>query len=342
MKDQDRKKLENYFEFFLIILFLLLFFFVIRAYLLPIFLAAALVFLTYPVYNILHNRLKSKDIAATIVLFGVLFLIVAPIYFVSNTIINQSNNLINTGQEALEKVDLSTCKFEFCRQIEANIQLLDFEIGVYLERFGNFLFDSSPVIIESVSSFVISLIIFILAVYYLLRDGDRFVIYIRRIIPMKENYKSALFQKFREATLAVFMNNIFIAIVQGTLTGIGFWLFGISNPFFWGVIASFFALIPFIGPSIIWWPGAIYLLLTNDWLFGFGLIIYGLTVVGLSDNILRPLLLGDRMKVHPFLIFLGIFGGIELFGFLMGLFIGPLVISFLIALLDLYKLDFSN
>lgn len=342
MEFKDKHKVEGYFEFFLIVLFLLIFFFLIRSYILSLLLAASLVFLFYPVYKRVLDKVKIKEIAASIVLVLVIFVILVPIFFATLSILDQTSRLLNSGEDILGTVDLSGCGLQVCSQIEDVLSSFSFELEYLFSRFGDFLVNSSSQIISSVSNLAINLFLFILAVFYLLRDGDKFLRYLKRITPMKSEYKEALFIKFRQATTVVFVNNILIALVQGSLTGIGFWIFGLENPLFWAIIASLLAIIPYVGPSIVWVPGSIYLLLSQNMFGGIGLIIYGLVIVSLADNVLRPILIGERIKIHPLLIFLSIFGGMELFGFFMGIFLGPILVSFLIALLDIYKLDFDT
>ncbi len=157
---------------------------------------------------------------------------------------------------------------------------------------------------------------------------------------MKNEYKNALFIRFREVTMAVFVDSILIAIIQGTLVGLGFALFGISSPIFWGVIASFFALVPMIGSTVIWIPAVIYLFFINNIYMAIGLAIYCVVIVGFSDNVIHPILLKQKISVHPFLILISILGGIEIFGFI-GIFLGPIIISLLISVLNLYGLEFT-
>jgi predicted PurR-regulated permease PerM len=181
---------------------------------------------------------------------------------------------------------------------------------------------------------------FVLGYFFFLRDGDELMRYIKRILPLQSSHKEALLLRFRDVTLAVFVDNLFVAFLQGSLVGLGFWIFGLQAPIFWGVIAMFFALIPFIGTSVVWLPAALYLALTGKWITAVLLTLYGMIVVGLSDNVTRPLLLKGKIQVHPFLILLSILGGIEVFGVFMGLFIGPMIVSFLISVIQLYQLDY--
>jgi len=195
-------------------------------------------------------------------------------------------------------------------------------------------------IFSSISKIFVNLFIFILALFFLLKDGENFLRYFKRLIPMKNEYKNALFLRFKDVSEAVFKDTILVAMIQGILVGIGFYLFNFSSSIFWGVIAAFFALIPLIGTAIIWLPAVVYLFLNDQLLFSILFLLYGTIIVGLSDNILRPFMLKGKIKVHPFIILISILGGLEVFGFL-GIFVGPVIISLLISVFQLYKLDFN-
>lgn len=333
-------RIEDYFEFFVLFFFIVLFFYIIQDFLLVLFIASTIVFLTYPIYTFLSRKTRNNTISALLILFMVLVLLILPIGFVSYTMYQQSDMLYSSSISALENIDLSSCSVDVCRQLQEQLPKLDLTFEKGLDLVVSFLSNSSVQIFSSITSVVLQFVIMILAVYFLLKEGHNLVKYLRRIIPMREKYKDALFKKFRVASLAVFVDNILVAIIQGTLTGIGLWIFGISNPFFWAIIASLLAIIPYLGPTVVWLPSAMYLIFSGNFFAGIFLIIYGATVVGWSDNILRPLLLRGKMKVHPFLILLSILGGINTLGIFMGIFIGPIIVSFLVAIIDIYKIDF--
>ena len=152
-------------------------------------------------------------------------------------------------------------------------------------------------------------------------------------VGLKKTQARRIYYRLREITHGVVYGYILVGVIQGAAGAIGFLLFGISSPLFWGVIMMVFALIPFLGTGIVWGPAALILIfdgVTTDsstflWK-GVGLLVYGFFIVGGLDNLLRPKLMGEKAKIHPLIIILGIFGGIIFFG-PMGVVVGPLVLS---------------
>jgi predicted PurR-regulated permease PerM len=126
------------------------------------------------------------------------------------------------------------------------------------------------------------------------------------------------------------------AMAQGTLGGAMFWLLGFSNPLFWGVVMALLAVVPLLGAFVVWVPAAAYLALTGDWGKAAILVAWGTVVVGGADNLLHPMLAGDRMRLHTVPTFFAIVGGIMLFG-AAGLIIGPLVVTLTLTLLEIWR-----
>lgn len=339
MYDKEIRRIENYFEVFLIVTLVFLFFLIIQEYLMALLLSATCVFLTRDTYLRLAKKTKNPAFAAFMLIFLILVIIVVPSYFLLSSVISETSNLITFGNEALHSDKLSECDFNFCRTIENNIEFVDTIIQTIIQRAGEYLTNSYSMIIGSVTKFFIGTFIFILGYFFLQKDGDKFMKYVRRIIPMKEEYKTALFMRFKDVTTEVFRDSILVAMVQGGLVGIGLWFVGMNSPVFWGIVASFFALIPMIGAGIVWVPVNIYLFLIGDYVNGIILLLYGTIIISFSDNVIRAYLLNKKVSIHPFIIFLSIMGGLEVFGF-MGIFLGPVIISLLISVLQLYKLDF--
>jgi predicted PurR-regulated permease PerM len=333
-------KAENYFEVFLIIFFLSLFIYIIKEFLFAIFLAITLVFIFYKPNRLLTKLIRIRSISAIIMMLISLALIILPTYFIGVALVKESNDLINSGTKVYQEVSIENCDYYICEKIKKNTIYLNFNIEDLIKKVGQFFFNSITDIFNSITNWLINLFIFILAFFYLLVDGERFVKYLKKIVPMKNEYKEAMFKRIKEVSLAVFIDSIFVALIQGGLVAIGFWVFELNSPIFWGIIASFFALIPLVGTAFVWIPALIYLILIKQYVFAISFFAYCILVVSLSDNIIRAILMKHKIKVHSFLILISILGAIQVFGFI-GIFLGPLIISLLISILQLYNLDFK-
>lgn len=181
--------------------------------------------------------------------------------------------------------------------------------------------------------------VLLFVMYYGFKDGRRFVQFIYDSMPLREVYKDRLFRESQEVIDAVFVGNILVSVVQGTLGGLGFWAFGIPNPVFWGFVMTILAILPIIGTPVVWVPAGIILIAIGDTFAGVGILIYGLLIVSTVDNFLKPKIIGDRSQVHPAVVLLGVVGGLWVFG-AIGFLLGPLILAIFGVLLGLFKADF--
>ena len=152
---------------------------------------------------------------------------------------------------------------------------------------------------------------------------------------MSRKHKKLLFQNTERVTKGVIYGQILTAIIQGGIAGIGFIIFGVSNPIFWGFIMMILAFIPVVGAWLIWWPAVAISIAQGNYVTGIGLAVYGLIIVSNVDNLVRPKLVGDRAKLHPALVLIGVLGGLKLFGFI-GMLIGPVFFSILFVFFKVY------
>lgn len=332
-------KVENYFEVFIISLLLGLFFYLIQGFIVALFLAVSFVFIFYKPQQILTKKTKNKTVSALFIIFVTITLILLPIYMLTSSLIQETSSIIQNTGEIVNNLNLENCTYQFCDTLKNNVNIIDLKFETIIRRTGEYIINSFSQIFNSIANIILNFFIFILAFYYLLVDGESFLQSIKKIIPMKNDYKDALFYRFKDVTLAVFVDSIFVAIIQGTLVGIGFKIFGIGSPIFWAMIASLFALIPMIGTAFVWFPAVLYLFYQNHHISALLLLLFGAIIVSLADNIIRPFLIKQKIKVHSFLILLSILGGMQAFGFI-GIFLGPIIISLLITIFQLYKLDF--
>ncbi|OHV12731.1 AI-2E family transporter [Kushneria phosphatilytica] len=187
---------------------------------------------------------------------------------------------------------------------------------------------------QNTLQFVISFGVMLYLLFFLLRDGVTLARRIRQAIPLSPRQKHQLLSKFIAVTRATVKGNIIVAATQGALGGIAFWLLGIEAPLLWGVVMAFLSLLPAIGAGLIWAPVAIWLMAIGDIGRGVILIAVGVLVIGMVDNVLRPILVGKDTKLPDYVVLISTLGGMALFG-INGFVIGPLIAALFISAWDL-------
>jgi len=193
------------------------------------------------------------------------------------------------------------------------------------------LVSSSGAVVLGAVGTIVSFLLMLFVLFFVLRDGPALANKVVGMLPIESRRRTRLWQHLQDVTRAVFMGIGLTALAQGFLVGIGFWIAHLPSPLVFGVIAALFALIPVIGTSIVWGPGALYLASQGAFGHAIFLVVWGVLVVGTADNVLRPLLISGRADVPTLAVFIGVVGGLSAFGFI-GLFLGPIVLGLLIAL----------
>ena len=183
--------------------------------------------------------------------------------------------------------------------------------------------------------FAVSFCIMLYLLYFFLRDGQQLAHRIRDTIPLLPIHKEELIQKFATVIRATVKGNLVVAAAQGALGGMIFMVLGIQGAVLWGVLMAFLSLLPAVGASLIWGPVSIYYLATGAITKGVVLTLYGILVIGLVDNLLRPLLVGKDTKLPDYVVLISTLGGMALFG-LTGFVIGPVIAALFIASWDIY------
>jgi predicted PurR-regulated permease PerM len=216
----------------------------------------------------------------------------------------------------------------------SNLGALQERMAAGLQKGSEFLAGLAINFGQSTADFVVNLAVMLYLLFFLLREGDALSHRFKAAIPLRENQRNELMQKFTVVIRATVKGNILIALLQGALGGLVFWFLGISAPLLWAVVMAFLSLLPAIGAGLVWMPVAIYLLATGALWQGVTLIAFGLLVIGLVDNLLRPILVGKDTKLPDYVVLISTLGGIEVFG-LNGFVIGPVIAAMFIAVWDL-------
>lgn len=187
---------------------------------------------------------------------------------------------------------------------------------------------------QNALDFFVSFFIMLYLLFFLLRDGRALGHRVRAAVPLRDDLQRNLFHKFTDVVRATIKGTIVVAIVQGALGGLMFWFLGIQAPVLWAVVMAFLSLLPAVGTALVWVPVALYLLASGAVWQGVLLIVYGVLVIGLVDNVLRPVLVGKDTKMPDYIVLIATLGGMAIFG-LNGFVIGPLIAAMFMAAWDI-------
>ena len=324
----NHQKSELYFLLILLVGIFILTFFIFKPFLYALVLAMVFTTVFEPVHKKALTITREKQgLAALLATVAVLIIVVAPITFLGIQIFQEATRLYSSidVEDAVQNL-----KRFFPIPIEFSI-----DINQYVRQGLNWLLQHLGSLFSNVAKVMLGVFVFLVALYYLFKDGQKLKGAVIALSPLQDIHDKTIFSKLKLAINSVIKGNLVVAFVQGILTAVGFAIFGVPNAALWGSVAAIAALIPGIGTALVLTPAILYLFLSGETLFAVGLLLWGITAVGLVDNFLGPKLVERGMRLHPFLILLSILGGIGFFGPL-GFLLGPLILSLLFALLEIY------
>jgi predicted PurR-regulated permease PerM len=212
------------------------------------------------------------------------------------------------------------------------------EVGKFV---GLFLFQQASSIASNVFKFFVYFFFMLLIIYYLLFDGDKLIAFIIDLSPLPKEQDEKLIQKFKDMAGAILIGNGLCGLIQGVAGGIVFFLFGFNSPFLWGVIMALLAFLPIIGIGVVFIPVALYLFLKMRIASGIFFVVFYIILSGGIEYLLKPKLVGQRVKMHTLLVFFSIIGGLKMFG-ILGIIYGPLVATAFLTLTDIYYTSYQK
>lgn len=307
-------------------------------------------------YRGLLRAVKRRGIAAGVMLIGILLIFFLPLFFILSVLVRD----VTEFASGLATVDVEGVIAGFLESfltglgVQADPESLH-QTAADLATAGrsqlaDWLRDFAASLLGLVFNVLVGLFIFGFTVYYGFVDGERFVRAVRGMIPLREPEKNLLMNEIRSVTNAVFIGHLLIALIQALLGTVGFLILGVADSFFWGFVMLILAIIPIVGPFLVWLPIGLYLLFSdqpvggvfssNPAFAGLGILLVVGPIVSTIDNVLRPKLIGSRADVHPFLILIGALGGLFVLGF-TGFIVGPLVLALFVATLRVYRQHWS-
>jgi predicted PurR-regulated permease PerM len=311
----------------------------------PLLWAMFLAFLLHPLYVRLTKRLGGrKHLAAFLLTALTVVVIIGPLTGLGTAFVAQVNDLLQQAQSAVggqtkdNVLDLTKVP-----RVQEALAWLDRTFNIDVTQVRTWAAQGSRSLLQALAAMsgrvflgaigaVVGFVLMTFMMFFFIRDGAEMIRTLRDLIPMSESYKDKLFDHLAGVTRAIVYGTGLTALIQGTLVGISFLIVHLPSPVVFGVIAALAALLPFGGSALVWVPAALVLALQGRWGATIFMVIWGGLLVSLVDNVVRPMLVSGRAAVGTLTVFIGVLGGVAAFG-AIGLFLGPVVLALIIALI---------
>ena len=289
-----------------------------------------LAYMLNPLYLIVLKVVREKNISALIIVLLLLFLIFLPIWFLFPVIVKQ----VFEAYSFMQKVDLFGFLKPILPQASSNDTLA--LLNTFMSNSISSIFSKFSQILLDLPNLLLKLTVTLFVFFFAMRDSNKLKEYARGISPFSSELEKRLSTQFKEITNSVIYGHIIVGILQGILTGIGLLIFGVPNVLLLTAIAVLASVLPIIGAWLVWIPAGIYLLTSGHTGAGIGLMIYGAVFISWVDNVIRPYIVSRRTNLSSGIVLIGMIGGLMVFG-VLGLVLGPLILAYVIVILDAYK-----
>jgi len=292
-------------------------------------------YIFYSSYQKVRTKINSPDLSALIVVITSFVVFVIPPLLLLPLFIRQ----LFESYLSLRGADFSLIVFKLFPSL-ASSPAISAEVIASMSHFNSnlsalllSLFES---IFQNIPEIILGLVVLLFTFYFGLREGAKFKEYISVLLPVAKDAKKTLYEKFEKVTDSVLFGHLIIGIAAGIIAGIGYFMFGVPNALLLTVATILVSIVPVVGAWFIWIPVDLFLFINGDNVAGMQLLIYGLFVINWVETFLRPVVIAERSEMNAAISIIGAMGGIYAFG-LIGFILGPLILAYLILLIELYK-----
>jgi predicted PurR-regulated permease PerM len=346
----NERKLSR--TFFVVVLLgtTVIFFRMVRIFFVPVLLAAVFASLFYPLYEAFLRIFRGKRTLASFACCFVLLLgLIGPLYLVADLVTREAIDFYRTFHERIGAFFQAGAAGPLGRlrnlPLVRQLGLDRIDLQSALQNVASSAGPFAAALIKRTSQGTIQVVILLFTtlftMFYFFRDGKDLLRRIRSLIPLDREHKNAIVARFSSVAKATVKGTLLIALVQGTLSGLTLWIFGVGSPFLWGVVATLTAVIPLVGAWLVLYPAAFIQIATGHLWQGIGILLVTVIVIVNVDNVMRPRLVGQETGMHDLMVFFSTLGGIAMFG-PMGFIVGPMVAALFLSLLDIYSVEFRE
>jgi len=332
MEEKDIKKLTLPFA---IICLGILALFIIKPIAVPIVIGLLLAYIFYPIYEKLHKKINSKNLSAMSLAILILLVVLVPILLLMPLFIRQVFEFYLSLKGADFSVIITTLFPSIASNPSIYAEVIS-SISHFSSNISAFVLNIFQGTILKIPQLLFGVVILLFTFYFSLKESENVKGYFSTFFPFKADVEKKFYEKFGQVTNSIVYGQVVVGITQGIISGIGYYMFGLPNPLLLTVITTVVGVIPVIGPWLVWIPVDIFLFINGDTTKATQLLIYGLLVINWIDTILRPQVVARKAEMNPAIALIGAIGGTYVFG-IIGFFVGPLLLAYLVLLIEIYK-----
>ncbi|HFC97041.1 MAG TPA: AI-2E family transporter [Thermosulfurimonas dismutans] len=320
----------------------------------PIFWALILGLYLFPVNRFFRRRLKGRrGLSALLLTFLVVFFVLLPLSFILTEVTRQALEIVGQARKVLqsgpEGIVFSLQKYPRIYALFKSIllKLSPFEnqlkqlLAAMASSAGQFLLTQGKALFRNTVQLFLDLVFMLITLFYLFRDGDLFYEELKKLLPTTVEETERITGKVQEVLRAVLFGGLLTGLAQGVAALIIYLLLGVSPAVLLGLLTAASSFVPLVGTTLVWGPVAVYLILKASVIKALILLLYGALVISQIDSLLRPFIVGSQTEIHTLFLFFSILGGLKVFG-LLGVFLGPIILSLAISLVEIYRLKVQN
>jgi predicted PurR-regulated permease PerM len=333
----EKLKVQTALFFAIMLIVTIAFFYIMKPFIYALFWAVVLAGLFMPVYKKVEKKLHRPTVSATIVLVLICLIFILPLVFIASLLLKESMDIYQGISNGNSQINVYIQKLTELIKDNPYKDILNLDDAAFAEKImdlsksvAGYFFTNLKSFTQNTLQFIAQLGVMLYALFYFIRDGEKFLETILRLLPLEHDRDRILLAHFQKTANSTLKVTLIIGGIQGILGGLLFLFTGIQGAILWGVVMIITAVVPVVGCALVWVPAGILMMITGHLWTGIFILAFGSLVISMVDHFLRPILLGKDVSMHPLLIFLSTIGGIIVFGF-TGFIIGPIIMALAVA-----------
>lgn len=339
----DFSKIKNYLFLGLLLLVSVVFLYLIAPFAYPLFWAAVVAALFFPVYERIDRLVRHSNLSTIITLVLVAVIIILPLTIVATILVNEAATIYNSFNTISSYITNATQQASYFLQHNPYLAQFNVDGTLVVQNFNklgtqliNTIVVTATNIIQNSFAFLAFFLLMFYTLFFFIRDGKKMLQKMMYLCPLGDHYEVLLYKKFTATASATIRGTLLMGAIQGALGGILFAVCGIPSPVMWAVLMAVCSIIPVTGTFIVWLPAGLIMLFSGQLWQGVLILAFGTLVISTVDNLLRPVLVGKNLQMHPLLVLFSTLGGVIMFN-ISGFVIGPIIAALFLSFWEMYE-----